>query len=601
MGLVGRRGFMILLIYVSVFGIILIRLLWLQTLTTVGYAKFTGGLARGSVEQRRESVVLDQGRGRILDRNGDILAGEQVNALLIIPRMPQWHDIDFVRQVSAIMGVKQEGLDSQIQSVNKPYLAFNGTQKLPLILKDNQVEQLIRIQSTAFKVVPYIRRYREHPLAAHVIGYLGQNPQQLKLWYSKQLEQGKLKHDELIGASGIERTFDRLIHGIGPSIYTHFVDGQSEALAGLQDRLISSSNPFYPLLLKTTLDAKLQASTEAIMDNFHMKEGAIVVLDVENSDVVVMASRPNFDPHSVIPQLGKWRNRALSAETPGSIFKTVVLAAALEDGIVKPGQKFYCSGQWDRYHLRCWVREGHGVLTLEQAYAQSCNVIIAQIAAKLQPGRLEEVAESMGLLHRIGWSTARLTYPTGSISSFRQFDGEQAGQLFDQGTPQTDIGVMAQTGIGQRDVRLSPLQAANMVVTLLNAGQLREPRIVTEISNQNNRSMVHFPQHVITKSLYKGGKGISPFTAQWLTDAMKLTVHSGTASSLLKVPVEVAGKTGTAEIGQPSEGKVNQWFIGYTPTKQPKYAFAVLVNNSDEEERQQALAITGQLIRLLDE
>ncbi|MEX1031526.1 MAG: penicillin-binding protein 2 [Paenibacillaceae bacterium] len=592
---------MILLLYVSVFGIILIRLLWLQTLTMVGYGKLTGDLAQGSVEQRRESVVLDQGRGRILDRNGVILAGEQVSALLIVPRMPEWHDTDLMRQVSAIMGVEQEVLDSQTRLLDKPYLAYTETQKMPVILTENQVEQLARIQSPAFKVVPYIRRYQEHPIAAHVIGYLGQNPQQLKLWYSKQLEQGKLQHDELIGASGIERTFDRLLQGIGPSLYTHFVDGQSEALAGLQDRLITSSNPFYPLHLRTTLDSKLQASTEAIMDNLHMKEGAVVVLDAENSDVVVMASRPNYDPYSVLPQLGNWRNRAISAEIPGSIFKTAVLAAALEDGIVKPGQKFYCSGQWDRYHLRCWVREGHGVLTLEQAYAQSCNVIIAQIAAKLQPGRLEEVAESMGLLHRIGWSTDRLTYSSGSITSFRQFDGEQAGQLFDQGTPQTDLGVMAQTGIGQRDVRLSPLQAANMVVTLLNAGQLREPRIVTEIRNQNNRLMVQFPQHVITKPLYKGGKGISASTAQWLTEAMKLTVHSGTASSLLKVPVEVAGKTGTAEIGQPNEGKVNQWFIGYTPTEQPKYAFAVLVSNSDEEERQQALAITDQLIRLLDE
>jgi cell division protein FtsI/penicillin-binding protein 2 len=597
--LVERRGFIILLLYVSLFVMILIRLLWLQTLTIVGYGKLTGDLARGSVEQRRESVVLDQGRGRILDRTGVILAGEQVSTLLIIPRMPVWHDTNLIRQVAAILGVEHGVLDSQTRLTDKPYL-YAGTQKMPIILTDNQVEQLARLQSPAIKVVPYIQRYQEHPIAAHVIGYLAQNPHQLKLWYSKQLEQGMLQNDELIGASGIERSFDRLLQGIGPTYYSHFVDGQSEALAGLQDRLISSSNPFYPLRLRTTLDGKLQASTEAIMDNLHMKEGAVVVLDVENSNVVVMASRPNYDPNSVLPQLGKWRNRAISAEIPGSIFKTVVLAAALEDGIVKPGQKFYCSGQWDRYHLRCWVREGHGVLTLEQAYAQSCNVIIAQIAAKLQPGRLEEVAESLGLFHRIGWSTDRLSYPSGSIPSFRQFDGEQAGQLFGQGTPQTDLGVMAQTGIGQRDVRLSPLQAANMVVTLLNAGQLREPRIVTEIRHQNNRSMVQFPQHVITRPPHKGGKGISPSTARWLTEAMKLTVQSGTASSLLKVPVEVAGKTGTAETGQLNKGKVNQWFIGYTPTQLPKYAFAVLVSNSNSKE-QQALAITDQLIRLLDE
>lgn len=580
---------------------IIIRLLWLQTLTTFGDGQLVGYLARGSVEQRSERVVLDQGRGRILDRRGAILAGEQVYALLIVPRTPQWQDTDLKRQVAAVLGIEQSLLDSQAQLTHKPFLAYAEFQKTPLALSIKQIEQLDQIQSPAFKVVPYIRRYQEHPIAAHLIGYLAQNPQQFNEWYPKQLEQGILQENVLFGASGIERAFDRFLQGIEPSRYVHYVDGQSEALAGMQDRLISSSNPFYPLQLWTTLDGKLQAATEAMLDNIHMEEGAIVVLDIKNSDVVVMASRPNYDPYSVLPELGKWRNRAVSAEIPGSIFKTVVLAAALEDGIVKPGQKFYCSGGWDRYHLRCWVREGHGVLTLEQAYAQSCNVIIAQIAAKLDPERLVEIAESLGLLHRIGWSTDRLSFPSGSIQSFRQFDGEQEGQLFDRKTPRTDLGVMAQTGIGQRDVRLSPLQAASMVVTLLNAGQLKEPRIVTEIRHNNNRSLIQFPQHLITRPLNKGKKGISPSTARWLTEAMKLTVQSGTASSLLKAPVEVAGKTGTAETGKPNESKLNQWFIGYTPTQQPKYAFAVLVSNREHGEQNQALAITDQLIRLLDE
>jgi cell division protein FtsI/penicillin-binding protein 2 len=589
--------FLILLVYACVFGMFLIRLIWLQSFTAVGYDRFTGELAQASVKQRRETVVLDSGRGRILDRNGVILAGEQVQALLIIPRMPDWHDTDLANQVSAILGIHRELIASQTRIIYKPYLAYTGSPKLPMKLTDEQVIQLNRLHSPAFKVVPYMRRYLEHPIAAHVIGYLGQNPQLLKLKYSEQLDRGDVQIDELIGASGIERSFDRLLQGIEPLRYTHYVDGQSKALAGLQDRLTTTSNPFYPLQVKTTIDSKLQASTEAIMDKLHMKEGAVVVLDAENADVLAMASRPNYDPYSVLPQQELWRNRALLAEIPGSIFKTVVLAAALEDGIVKPRQKFYCSGEWDRYHLRCWVREGHGVLTLEQAYAESCNVIIAQIAAKLRPERLEEVGKSLGLFRRIGWSTDRLAYSNGSISSFRQFDAEQSGQLFDKRTIPTDHGVMAQTGIGQRDVRISALQAANMIVTLLHAGHLSEPRIVTDIMHENNRQFIHFPMHELNKS---EGKAISSSTARWLTDAMKLTVQSGTASSLLKVPVEVAGKTGTAELNETATHQVNEWFIGYTPTERPKYAFAVLVSNNSGSNKQQALAITEQLIRILN-
>ncbi len=587
-----------MLCYVCLICMLLIRLLWIQTLTVIK-GDVEGNLAHGSVEQRRESIVLDQGRGRIVDRNGMRLAGEEIRSLLIIPRMPQWNNPALMKQIAEIINIEQSILAVQVQRADKPFLAYSINQKTPIALSIEQMEQLQHMQSSAFRVVPYIQRYKDTPIAAHVIGYLAQNPWLMNKNYSKQLQQGIWQENGLIGVAGIERSFDQLLQGITSTQYIHFIDGKSDAIAGLTDGLITSDNPFYPLELQATLDGTLQSATEAMLDNIPMREGAVVVLDAKNSDVIVMASRPNYNPNSVLPELGNWRNRAVSAAIPGSIFKTVVLATALEDGVVKPKQKFYCSGRWDRYHLRCWAREGHGVLTLEQAYAQSCNVIIAQIAAKLKPGRLEEVAQSLGVLDRIGWSTDLLKYPSGSIQSFRQLDGEQEGQVFDSGTPRTDPGVLAQTGIGQRDVRLSPLQAANMVVTLLNDGELKQPRIVTEIRHHNNRSMIQFPAHLITKPPGKGK--ISPATARWLTHAMKLTVQSGTASSLMKTPVEVAGKTGTAETDLSEANKVNQWFIGYTPTHNPKYAFAVMVSNRNADESHEALTITDQLLRLLDE
>jgi cell division protein FtsI/penicillin-binding protein 2 len=596
--LLSRRGFLLLVVYAGLFTLIIFRLLWLQTVTAYGDGEASRQLARSSVEQRRESVVLDQGRGRVLDRYGTILAGEQVRALLILPRVPQWDD-ELSQRVAAIIGIEQGIIDTQVRSADKPILIHNNFQKAPLILTDKQIEQLLHLKSPALRVVPYTRRYQQHPIAAHVIGYMGQNPEQLGKWYSSELNQGKMNQNDQMGSSGIERAFDRFLRGVEAFKYSYFVDGNSERLDGLQDRWIYPNNSFYPLQLVTTLDSKLQAATENMLDKQHMMEGAVVVLDVENSNVIVMASRPDFDPYAVQPELGNWRNRAITAEVPGSIFKTVVLAAALEDGVVKPGQKFQCSGVWNRYHLRCWVREGHGVLSLEQAYAQSCNVIMAQIAAKLNPGRLEEIAESLGLFQRIGWSTDILNSPWGEIKPFHQFDGEQSGQLFDQRTNFSDLGVMAQTGIGQRDVRLSPLQAANMVVTLLNGGQLQEPRIVTAIKHNNNRTMMEFPEHHIHRNLGKPRKSISASTARWLSEAMKLTVTTGTAKSLLKTPVEVAGKTGTAEIGAPVKHKVNQWFIGYTPIHRPKYAFAILVSNRSAGSQHQALEITDQLIRLL--
>ncbi|CRF29052.1 peptidoglycan glycosyltransferase [Mycobacterium tuberculosis] len=160
---------------------------------------------------------------------------------------------------------------------------------------------------------------------------------------------------------------------------------------------------------------------------------------------------------------------------------------------------------------------------------------------------------------------------------FRQWDGEEKGQVYHVSTSKEDEGALLQTAIGQRDVRVTPLQAANLVVSLYAQGKVLSPRIVQEIRFQNDRLHTSFPPRGLAP---EGSAPIRPVTAQRLLAWMKEVVGHGTATGLQAAKWPLAGKSGTAQItmknGQPGE---NHWFIGYGPADQPRYAVAVLVQN----------------------
>jgi cell division protein FtsI/penicillin-binding protein 2 len=266
--------------------------------------------------------------------------------------------------------------------------------------------------------------------------------------------------------AGLEKSYQPFLQGLGPTIVSYFVNAVGNPLRGLKIRYSQPENPFYPLSIVTTLDYDIQKAVEQVMDEAGIEEGAAVVLDTENADILAMVSRPNFNPSEVDPSEGSWANRAVQQMIPGSIFKTVVAAAALEKGIYRPEDEFFCDGSLGKYQFHCWKEGGHGKLTFEEGFAQSCNIVFAHAAMKLKGSEIEQYGEKFGLFDRVGWSTDQLY----KLKSFQQMDGEQTGQIFTDKKHYNDDGVLVQASIGQRDVRVTPLQAANMVVTILQWG-----------------------------------------------------------------------------------------------------------------------------------
>jgi cell division protein FtsI/penicillin-binding protein 2 len=325
-----------------------------------------------------------------------------------------------------------------------------------------------------------------------------------------------------------------------------------------------------------------------------LAEGAVVVLDAGNADVLAMVSRPFYNPGHVDPQKKTdWSNRALKAITPGSIFKLVTAAAALESGVVQPQEQFHCHGTYGKYGLACWKKEGHGTLNLEEGLAVSCNSVFAHLGERLNPEQIQATASALGLGRTVGWQERNLA----GLPQFRPLDHEEKGAVFGPHTNASDPGVRVQTAIGQRDVLVTPLQAANLIVTLLHDGQVHAPRVVKRISYADGSTLLELPTHAAPSP--EGSRLIHTSTARTLREAMEKVVTQGTGASLRNKSWNLAGKSGTAQALKNGHPINHQWFIGYGPIERPRYAVAVLVQNASTHSANQATALFGQVMDLL--
>jgi cell division protein FtsI/penicillin-binding protein 2 len=569
-----HRLFYILLLIVAALILLNLRLFWIQVAESRNWTGRHIDLVENSVIQREKGMVLDSGRGDFYDRNGHSLTGKELSGLTVFPVRATAKESSMIDnlQISQILRVPEKEWRNFFEPLKSPRIWSVGGK--PVSLSELQKEQITALRLPQLSLTPYKQRYGDDQIARHVIGYIGQNPERITRQYTDQFHNGDLQLSSKIGGSGLERTFDPWLQGIGATSISLFTDAMKLPLPGLGTREVSPNNNYYPLKLITTLDDEAQRKTEGVMDKLHIREGAVVVLDAENADVVAMASRPNFDPEHIDLQKGNWGNLALKSTAPGSIFKTVTAAAALEEGAARPDEMFDCSGELGKYGLTCWKKEGHGRISFREGYAESCNIVFAKIAERLDGIDMETYANKLGLGVTVGWQGAFM-----QKSNFHEWDAEDKGQIFAATTPKQDGGVKAQSAIGQRDVMVTPLQAANMIVTLLGQGVVHSPRIVKEVRFQNDRLMESLPESKV-RGLAGSIKGT---TARRLLAWMGDVVDHGTGKALQSAVWSLAGKSGTAQITDTNHrAMVNQWFIGYGPVEKPKYAVAVLVPDIPE-------------------
>jgi cell division protein FtsI/penicillin-binding protein 2 len=276
-----------------------------------------------------------------------------------------------------------------------------------------------------------------------------------------------------------------------------------------------------------------------------------------------MASRPNFDANNLSDYLqldaAPLLNRAISAYQPGSVFKLVVAAAALETKLTHPDEVFYDPGYIDVNKLRFkgwdFERGGRGRITFTDAMAYSSNPVLIQVGLKLGPEKVCEYARKLGFGERTNI----------------ELNGENAGNL-----PEPDDlypGDLANLAIGQGKLEATPLQIASLVATIVNDGVKIKPFVVSKLTKADGTVIKNYP-------ISRGIRVLSRSTAVELRRMMEAVTTQGTGQAAFVDGFGAAGKTGSAETGRLDvNGKSisHAWFVGYAPIETPQFIIAVFV------------------------
>lgn len=549
-------------------------------LSAVGFRLFhlqllKGGLYRDMAEDNRISLQpVPAPRGRILDRNGHVLVENNPDHLLsVIPELagPLSHILEQLRGVVELT-------DQEFAQVLKQ--AKRQRSFLPVKVRGHlSWEELSRVLARLDTFPGVIiqnhatRHYPHGVLSAHVLGYLGEVSENDIDSFPGIL----FRSGDLVGKNGVERLFEENLRG---------VEGVREMevnALGREVRELASTPPVAGRDLFLTIDTDLQREAEEALGD---KSGAVVALDPRNGEVLVMASRPAFDPNQFIRGLStqQWHhlarnpdrpliNKAIQGQyPPGSTFKIVTALTGLIEGRINPQQTVLCTGyiEKDNHRYHCWKRGGHGFLDFTQAMAQSCDVYFYRMAEKVGIDAIERTARKMGL---------------GQVTQV-SLEGERPGLIPSKAWKKRTQrmpwfpGETYHAAIGQGYVLCTPLQLACMVATVANDGVLYRPTLV------------------------RHGEGEEPEVlrqASWPENVMEVLKHAleevvsgprGTARLVAPTTVSAAGKTGTAQVvhqKREESGKVinpndprfqdHALFVSYAPTENPELAIAVVVEH----------------------
>jgi peptidoglycan glycosyltransferase len=395
----------------------------------------------------------------------------------------------------------------------------------------------------------YFRTYPTHGLASQVLGYS---------------TQGRSR-------AGIERQENAYLTASNANLGT--------VLDKLTDNLKGATIKGNNLVLNIRVNAQKIAETA-----LRGKCGAAVVLNPKTGAVYVMASAPGYDPNKIESASGyssilkspsacpgstsALLNRATQGlYPPGSTFKTVTAAEALDSGVYRPASRFYDPGYCTEYGQRVSnagdpeAPERFGNVDLRQAYQHSINAVFCDIGKKLGAQRIVDKAKDFGF-----YSRPPIELPSNTVDASGEFDSKKHDFFTDAG--RMDPGRLA---FGQDKLLVTPLQMALVAAGVANGGIIMQPHLVKKVVGPHGGTVVRVKPHVWKHAM-------KPETAAALNEMMQLVVTGGTATSAQIPGIKVAGKTGTAETGL--KDVYDAWFIFFAPADNPQIAGAVVVEHS---------------------
>ena len=549
-------------------------------LQVVESGQYTERAERSRIRPRLIAPV----RGRILSRDGEVLAENRQNYRVIMTR-EQAEDVDeTLERLSKLIELPEERRAELSDSLRR------SASFAPVLVAENLTWQEFAAVNANAPALPgaaseigLTRHYPQEALAAHVVGYVGA-PSEDDVKRAGPAKSLLRLPGMKIGKNGIESADETSLRGsAGISRIERNVHGRT-----IRELYRQEGQPGEDLGL--TLDFDLQRYA---MDRLGEEAGAVIVMDVHDGDVLALASTPGYDPNGFVLGLSTADWKALSGDEkrplsnkavagqypPGSTFKMITALAALDAGVVAPTDGFFCSGSihFGNRQFHCWKRGGHGYVDLNASLMFSCDVYFYEVARLVGIDRIAEMARRFGLGVEPGIELPRVK--PGLIPD-KDWKRSVIGEPWYKG--ETLI-----AGIGQGYITTTPLQLAVMTARIANGGYKVEPRLVRERDGTPVRPSALEPL------------GIRPEHMALVHQAMNsvTNVPGGTAwrSRIVAEGKAMAGKTGTAQVRRisaaeritgvlkndelPWKLRDHALFVAFAPVEKPRLAIACVVEH----------------------
>ncbi|MCR5758162.1 MAG: penicillin-binding protein 2 [Selenomonas sp.] len=547
---------------------------WLSVLVIVvliaraGYLQIYEGehYARLAEGNRIRIIPTMAPRGTFFDRNGELLVQNRPG--FAVSLMPVMTKIDpaVINRLAELLKVPVEKINEKIEAhsgFNPIRIKADVTPDIVTIIeeqKDNYPGVIIEVQP--------VRDYMNKEEAAHTYGYVSEiNDMELE----KKKDEG-YKSGDIIGKFGLEKIYDKELRGVNGGQQVE-VD-----VTGKPVQILGNKPPTPGDDLYLTLDKNLQTAAEKAVDEqlkqIHAHAAAVVAMNPMTGEIYAMVSRPAFDPnlfaHGITTK--DWNklnnnpyhpmdNKAITGEyPPGSTFKIVTGTAALTEGVVTPSELIMDSG----HH---WIipkgnaeGEALGLINFQQAMAHSDNVYFYEMGNRLGIDRLEKYARMFGL-----GKTTGIDLPYES-------DGLVANRRYKQKNFEDGDWYLSETfdaAIGQGFNLVTPLQAAMVMGEIAADGKRYKPHLVSRIVDPDGKTVKEFTPELL------GTLDVPAEDIQLVQAGLHDVTKYGTAASIFRgFPIEIAGKTGTAEN---PHGRDHGWFVAYGPFGAPNIVVAVIV------------------------
>ena len=546
-----------------------------------------------AIRNQTRTTSVTASRGTIYDRNMNVLAASSsVENIFLDPLELEQNKVD----VDALSNALARILDLDASWIKEQAADVKYRYKM---LKRRQTQEIcdqVREYISANKIIGVhlepdsMRYYPYGTLAAQLLGFT---------------------NTENVGSEGLESYYNSYLEGTAGAVITTKGNYETEMLYSYEKYYQASDGDSVVLTIDTTVQYYLEKQLQDAVDRYDVKNGAFgIVFDVNSGDIVAMSTLGSYDPNQYLEiydtekndeltqlyeeaaklpegsaertaafeaynnavaaaRLKQWRNRCVSdGYEPGSTFKIITLASALDSGAVTLNDHFYCGGS-EKFEgrsqtLSCWRLAGHGAETTAEALQNSCNIAFAHIGLKTGGDTLYDYCRAFGLMEKTG-----IDLPGESSGLFHSRE-----RLADNANYGTSY--LISTSFGQT-VKPTPIQLVRAIAAVVNGGYLLEPHVVSEVVDSDG-NVVRKNSRTVVRQV------ISEETSKTMCQLIESVVTEGTAKNAQVVGYRIGGKTGTAEKtdqrdenGSLTRDKIVS-FVGIAPMDDPKYVVLVALD-----------------------